>query len=135
MPIYGKKDLKLFITGTESLMTLKLGMQHLGLWFYLVYSNDDRSLILAYLQQGQFESLRLLYGKKAKQWDFSSPELKGTRGVYRIVISPLSVFVGCCRHQHLSSHECYGPWTTCLLHKSVLIHFITKILPLSHNIW
>ena len=41
MPIYGKKDLKFFISGTEKPMTLKLGIQHWGLWLYLVYSNDD----------------------------------------------------------------------------------------------
>ena len=38
MPRYGKKDLKFFISGTERLMTLKLGMQHWGLWFCLIVS-------------------------------------------------------------------------------------------------
>ena len=48
MPIYGKKDFKFFISGTEKLMTFKLGMQYWGLWLYLVYSIDDLSLTLVY---------------------------------------------------------------------------------------
>ena len=41
MLIYGKKDLKFLISGTERPMTLKFGMQHRRIWLYLVYSNDD----------------------------------------------------------------------------------------------
>ena len=60
---------------------------------HLVYSNDDSSFALTYLQ-GQFRSLRLLYDKKAKQWMSSWLELKVSVGVYRIVSGPLSVFIG-----------------------------------------
>ena len=41
MSVYGKIDLKFFISGTERQVTLKLGMQHRGLWFYIVCTNDD----------------------------------------------------------------------------------------------
>ena len=48
MPIYGKKFFQFFVSGIERQMTLKLGMQHMGLWLYLVYSNDDPWLTFAY---------------------------------------------------------------------------------------
>ena len=43
MPIFGKTDLKVFISGAERLMNLKLGMQHWRLRLYLpiVYLNND----------------------------------------------------------------------------------------------
>ena len=41
IPKYGKNNSKFFISGTDRPMTWKFGMQHLGLWLYLVYSNDD----------------------------------------------------------------------------------------------
>ena len=40
MPIYGKNPLIIF-SRTKGPMTLKLGMQHRGLWPYIVCSNDD----------------------------------------------------------------------------------------------
>ena len=41
MPIYGKKDLKFFISGAERSMTLKFGTHHWGFWLHIVYSNAD----------------------------------------------------------------------------------------------
>ena len=72
MPIYGKNELK-FISGTERPMTLKFDIQH---WFYLIYSNDDPSLTMTCFTTSQLWTLKLLYGKKAKQCVFSSSELK-----------------------------------------------------------
>ena len=46
MPIYGKNLKKIFCSGTKRQMTLKLGMQHLVLEYYQVYSNDDPGLTL-----------------------------------------------------------------------------------------
>ena len=46
MPIYGKKNFKLFYSGTKSSMTSKLGMQHRVLEYYQVCSDDDPGLTL-----------------------------------------------------------------------------------------
>ena len=70
-----KKNLKI-CSGTEWLMTLKLGMHHWWLRPFQACSNDDPWLILTFfLWQGQIWSFRLLHGKKVEQWIFSSPEL------------------------------------------------------------
>ena len=45
MPIYGKK---IFSSGTELPMTLKLGMQHWVLKYYQVCTNDEPGLTLTY---------------------------------------------------------------------------------------
>ena len=45
---YMIKTFKLFYSGTEMLMTLKLGMQHRVLDYYQVCSNDDPWLTLTY---------------------------------------------------------------------------------------
>ena len=48
MPIYGKNLKKIFFSGTNRPMTLKLGMQHWVLKDYQVCSNDDPELTLTY---------------------------------------------------------------------------------------
>ena len=49
IPIYGKKlKKKIFFSGTKRPMTLKLGIQHRVLEYYLVCSNDDPGLTLTY---------------------------------------------------------------------------------------
>ena len=48
MPIYGKKNLKIFFAGTKRSMTLKLVMQQQVLKYYQVYSNYDPGLTLTY---------------------------------------------------------------------------------------
>ena len=50
VPIYGKNPLKIFFSGLERPKTLKLGMQHLGLSPYQVYSNGDHWLTLTYFK-------------------------------------------------------------------------------------
>ena len=52
MPIYGKKTLKIFSSGTESPLILKLGMQQLGLKLYIVYINDAPGLTMTYDHSG-----------------------------------------------------------------------------------
>ena len=47
--IYGKNPLKIFFSRTRRLMTLGLGMQHLGCWAYQVCSNNDPRLTLTYV--------------------------------------------------------------------------------------
>ena len=48
MPIYGKKHLQSFFSGTKRLMTLKLGMWHSLLEHYQICSNDDLGLKVTY---------------------------------------------------------------------------------------
>ena len=48
MPIYGKKTLKIFFSGTKRLMTLKLDVPHWLLEYYQTYSHDDPGLTLIY---------------------------------------------------------------------------------------
>ena len=47
--IYGKNTLKIFCCRTHGLITMKLGMEHLGLQPIIVCSNDDPGLTLTYL--------------------------------------------------------------------------------------
>ena len=54
MPIYGKKDLKFFISGTERPATLKLGMQHWGF-----------SLLDVFTAEMQTVDIKLTSAKKA----------------------------------------------------------------------
>ena len=49
MSIYGKNPFKIFFSRTRRLMTLGLGMLHLGCGAYQVCSNDDPMLTLTYL--------------------------------------------------------------------------------------
>ena len=46
IPIYGKKTLRIVLSKTKRLMTLKLGMHHRVLEYYQVCSNDDAWLTL-----------------------------------------------------------------------------------------
>ena len=46
MPIYAKKTLKIFFSGTERPVNLKLGMQHRVLEYYRVCSKDAPGLTL-----------------------------------------------------------------------------------------
>ena len=48
MAIYAKQTFKVFFSGTERLMNLKLCMQHRGLEYYQVCSNDAPGLTLTY---------------------------------------------------------------------------------------
>ena len=49
MPMYAKKKtFKIFFSGTERPMNLKLGMQHWVLEYYQVYSNDALGLTMTY---------------------------------------------------------------------------------------
>ena len=53
IPIYGKKPLKIFFSRTRRLMTLGLGMLHLGCGAYQVCSYAYPRLTLTYLTSGQ----------------------------------------------------------------------------------
>ena len=48
MPIHGKNLKKIFFSGTQRPMILKLGMQHQVLKYYQVYSKDDPESTLTY---------------------------------------------------------------------------------------
>ena len=48
MPVYGKNLKKIYFSGTNRPMTLKVGMLHRVLKYYQIYSNDDTGLILTY---------------------------------------------------------------------------------------
>ena len=72
MPIYVKKTFKIFFSGTERQMNLKLGVQHRVLEYYQVCANDAPGLTLTFLYQGQIWSSILLCGKTLKQWIFQN---------------------------------------------------------------
>ena len=57
---------KIFFSGTKRPMTLKRGMQHWVLEFYIVCSNDDPGLTLIYFTAKSNLVHYLLYGKKVK---------------------------------------------------------------------
>ena len=48
IPIYGKNLKKIFFSGTNQPMTLKIGLQHRALEYYQIYSNADPVLTLTY---------------------------------------------------------------------------------------
>ena len=65
MPIYGKILKKIFFSGTERPIALKLGMQHQVLECHQVYFQMmTMGWPWLFLWQGQIWSLMLLYGKK-----------------------------------------------------------------------
>ena len=71
MPIYGKKPLKIFFSGTKRQMTLKLGMQHRVLEYYQVYSSDVPWLSLTYFtSRSNLVAYAFVWGK-IKTMDFS----------------------------------------------------------------
>ena len=75
-------------------MTLKLGMQHWGIWLYLVISSDDPWWTLASFTVSSV-SLGLLDFCMAKRQNSGYlAQLKGSGGAYRIVCVPLFFFVG-----------------------------------------
>ena len=47
-PIYGKKPLNIFFSGTKRPMALGLGMKHWGCGFYQISTNDESRLTLTY---------------------------------------------------------------------------------------
>ena len=64
MPIYAKRTFKIFFSGTERPMNLKLGRQHRVFEYYQVCSNDAPGLTLTYFTARSNWSPVLLYGKK-----------------------------------------------------------------------
>ena len=70
MPIYGK-TLKIFFSGTKSLMTLKLAMQHWVLEYSQFYSNDDFGLTLTYFTARSNLVSYASVWEKGKTIDFS----------------------------------------------------------------
>ena len=71
MPIYGKKNLKIFFSGTKRPMTLKLGMQHWVLEYYQVCSNVDIGLTLTYFMARSNLVPYAFVCQKGKTMDFS----------------------------------------------------------------
>ena len=71
MPIYGKKTLKIFFSGTKRPMTLKLGMQHWVLEYYRVCSNVDIGLTLTYFMARSNLVPYAFVCQKGKTMDFS----------------------------------------------------------------
>ena len=63
-PIYGKNPSKIFFYGTGGLISMKLGIKHLGLQPIIVCSNDDPGVTLTYFTASSiFGNLGLSMGK------------------------------------------------------------------------
>ena len=91
MPIYDKKDLKFIISGTERPRTLVWSTWGSGsTWFIQMMALH---WLWPILQQGQFRSLRPLYGKRQNS-EYLAHQRKGSRAAYRIDSDSLSIFVG-----------------------------------------
>ena len=71
MPIYGKNLKQNLLLRTQTSMTLKLGMQH---WVLEYYLKTVKMMSLGWpwpiLRQSQIWSLMFLYGENVKQWIF-----------------------------------------------------------------
>ena len=71
MPIYVKKTLKIFFSGTKRPMTFKHGMHHRVLKYYQTCSNDDPGLTLTYFTaRSNFVPYAFVW-EKSKTMDFS----------------------------------------------------------------
>ena len=70
MPIY-VKTLKIVLSGTKRMMTLKLGMQHWVLEYYKDYTNDDPGLTLTYFTAKSNLVPDAFVLEKGKTMDFS----------------------------------------------------------------
>ena len=68
---YMVKTLKIFFSGTKSLMTLKLGVQHRVLEYYQIYLNDDPELTLTYFMARSNLVPYDFVWEKRKTMDFS----------------------------------------------------------------
>ena len=68
---YTVKTLKIVISGTKRLMTLKLGMQHWVLEYYQVCSNDDPGLTLTCFTARSNLATYAFVWKKGKTKNFS----------------------------------------------------------------
>ena len=71
MPIYGKKNLKIFFSGTKTPMALKVGMQHLALEYYQICSNEDPGMTLTYCTIRSNLVPYAFIWEKCKTMDFS----------------------------------------------------------------
>ena len=65
------KTLKIFFSGTERSVTLKLGMQHWVLEYYQISSNDDPGLTLTYFTARSNLVPYAFVWEKGKTKDFS----------------------------------------------------------------
>ena len=66
MTIYGKNPSKTFFSGTSGPIALKLGMQHLGLWPFIICSNDDPGMALSYFMPRSNLVSYVFVGEKVK---------------------------------------------------------------------
>ena len=72
MPIYDKRHLKIFFSGTTRPMTLKLCMQHRVLQNYQIYSNDVPGLTETYfMARSNLVPYAFLFSENGKAMDFS----------------------------------------------------------------
>ena len=69
-PIYGKNPSKIFFSRTGGPISMKLGMQHLGLQPIIVCSNDDPGLTLTYFT-ARLKVTQAFLQEKVKTVDFS----------------------------------------------------------------
>ena len=90
MPIYDKNLKKIFSSGIKRPMTLKLGMQHRVLKYYLACSNDDPELTLTYFTARSNLVPYAFVWEKGKTMDFSE-----TIVVYDVKVGRCSLLNEC----------------------------------------
>ena len=89
---YDKTPLKIFFSGLERPKTLKLGMQHWGLWPYQVYSNGNHWLTVIYFKYENNQLIsRFKYWKTTLKVQSASSELKG-QGFRSRLACPLEIW-------------------------------------------
>ena len=115
------KTLKIFFSGTQKPMTLKICLLHRVLEYYQICSNDDHGLTLTYFMEGQIRSPVLLYRKKVKTMDFSETII-----VYDIKVgrcSQLNEYMKLHEYQRLKPFIDHGP----NLSDSIFLNFFSSI--------
>ena len=70
IPIYGKKHLNIFFSGTKRPMALGLCMQHCGCRPYLICTNDESRLTLTYFIAMSTLIANASYGKNLEMFIF-----------------------------------------------------------------
>ena len=132
MPIYGKNPSKIFFSETNGLISIKLGVKHRLLKYYIVYINHDHVMTLTSLWQGQY-GLPMRWGKLLKYHlkgktsrklangqniDYSEKR-KWHNGFIGPCTRVKNMFIGICSRSQVSVYRTIGPMVLARHHQTV----------------
>ena len=123
------KQTKIFFSRTKRLMTLKFGMQHRVLEYYLIYSDDDAGLTLTYFTARSNLVPYAFVWKKGKTMDFSETiifyDLNRWRKWQEVCADIKTLSPGGCMLSAPGLYTCIKSWKDCI--KSRLKNIFLKL--------